>query len=227
MATAALARFAETLAVALRELAADLHASTSEEETVLTPEPAADFEEGRVLGKRQRQVLELTGLTEESGLKTAEIADAIQYDVPNTWMTVNALKNTGLLELIPGSKPQRWRLAPRYRVTAEPYMRLAKLVPPGRWTTYGDISIAYRGDNKAARAVGRAAATLPTFPNPHRILREGGAIPDAWHDDKGRGPEECRRRLEAEGVKFTEDGRADPAYRLTWDELLERQDSMR
>jgi hypothetical protein len=54
------------------------------------------------------------------------------------------------------------------------------------------------------------------------VLREPGLIYDGWHDSSGRGPEECRRRLETDGVKFTEDGRADPARRVAWDVLLDR-----
>jgi alkylated DNA nucleotide flippase Atl1 len=125
--------------------------------------------------------------------------------------------------LIPEARPQRYRLTARYRGTAGPYLQLASLVRPGEWTTYGDISIAQREDTHAARAVGRAAATLPDFPIPHRVLLEGGAIPSSWHDADGKGPEECKRRLEAEVVGFIEDAVADSARRVTGDVLLERQ----
>lgn len=72
------------------------------------------------------------------------------------------------------------------------------------------------------RAVGRAAATLPDLRNPHRILRTGGVVPAEWHDDHGNGPEECRRRLEGEGVAFTAEGRAEPTSRVGWEESRER-----
>lgn len=102
------------------------------------------------------------------------------------------------------------------------YVRIAGLVGPGEWCTYGDISTAARGDARAARAVGRAAATHPRFPAAHRVLRSGGTIAEEWGGAEGLGPAECRRRLEAEGVVFTADGRAGPEFRVTWDELVLR-----
>ena len=102
------------------------------------------------------------------------------------------------------------------------YVRIAGLVRPGEWCTYGDISTAARGDSRAARAVGRAAATHPGFPDAHRVLRAGGTIAAEWGGQEGLGPAECRRRLEAEGVAFTADGRARPEFRVTWDELALR-----
>ena len=102
------------------------------------------------------------------------------------------------------------------------YLRMASLVQPGEWCTYGDVSAAVRGDARAARAVARAAATHPGFPNAHRVLRSGGVIAKGWGGDDGPGPAECRRRLEAEGVVFTPDGRAGPEFRVTGEELVLR-----
>lgn len=104
-------------------------------------------------------------------------------------------------------------------------MQIASVVGSGEWTTYGDVSIAVRGDTRAARAVGRAAATLPEFPNPHRVLKEGGVIPPGWHstDSSTPDPEECRRRLVAEGIEFDpETGRASRTFYVPWDVLVER-----
>ena len=101
-------------------------------------------------------------------------------------------------------------------------MRIAGLLRPGEWCTYGDISSAARGDARAARAVGRAAATHPGFPAPHRVLRSGGTIAEQWGGEEELGSAECRRRLEAEGVIFGADGRARPEFRVTWDELVLR-----
>jgi alkylated DNA nucleotide flippase Atl1 len=101
-------------------------------------------------------------------------------------------------------------------------VRIAGLLRPGEWCTYGDISTAARGDARAARAVGRATASHPAFPAAHRVLRSGGAIAEEWGMEAGLGPAECRRRLEAEGVSFTADGRAGPGFRVTWDELVLR-----
>lgn len=100
-------------------------------------------------------------------------------------------------------------------------MRMASRVRQGEWTTYGDISIAVRGDTRAARGVGRAAAVLKAFPHAERVLLDGGVISPNWHDSQGRGPDVCQKLLKDQGVKFI-DGRADPNCRVTWDELLRR-----
>lgn len=109
--------------------------------------------------------------------------------------------------------------------TEDAYVRIAALLRPGEWCTYGDISTAARGDARAARAVGRAAATRPDFPHAHRVLRSGGTVADGWGVADGLGPAECRRRLEAEGVAFTVDGRAGTEFRVTGDELALRDRS--
>jgi hypothetical protein len=70
----------------------------------------------------------------------------------------------------------------------EPFMGMASRVREGEWTTYGDISIAVRGDTKAARGVGRAAAALRNFRHPERVLMEGGVINPRWLDRKVADP---------------------------------------
>jgi alkylated DNA nucleotide flippase Atl1 len=173
------------------------------------------------LGPRQRQAYDILIGGPDQGMKTAEIASAMGgYDTANAYLTLKSLVNRTLAELIPGSTPQRWR-AVRSRGSSAPYLVAAQLVRAGEWTTYGDVSIAVRGDDHAARAVGRAAATLPDFPHPERILQAGGVVPEGWRDSQGRGPEECRRRLEEQGIVF-KGGRADPAQRLSWEELRRR-----
>lgn len=117
-------------------------------------------------GQRQTQILELDGLSSDQGMKTAEVAAAINYEIPNTYSTLQALERNGLVELLTGVTPQTWRLAPRYRNSAPVFKRIASRVQEGEWTTYGDISIAVRGDTKAARGVGRAAAAVKDFPTP-------------------------------------------------------------
>ena len=71
-------------------------------------------------------------------------------------------------------------------------------------------------------AIGTMARSMPDFPNPHRILNLQGQIPGAWRSDDGKGPEECRRRLEAEGITFTETGAASSDNRLPLEELIIR-----
>jgi alkylated DNA nucleotide flippase Atl1 len=222
------ARFTKRLGDLLLEFANELETDFQPEATEFAfaegapPDPAAG-----VWGFRQKQVLELPALDSETGMRTAEIAAVINYDEPNVYNTLRSLQEREVVELVAGTRPQHWRLTGRFgswhRGTSDPYLRVAELVRPGEWTTYGDVSVAVRGDTKAARAVGRAAATLAHFPNPHRVLKEGGVIPDGWLDSDGQGPEECRSRLKNEGVKFVGD-HASPNQRVAWDELLRRSE---
>ncbi len=101
------------------------------------------------------------------------------------------------------------------------YLRVAGLVRSGEWTTYGDIAIVVHGYVRAARAVGRAAATVRGFPNAERVIGKDGRIASGWRDAAGRGPEECQRRLEAQGIRF-EHGRADPRQHVNWEVLADR-----
>lgn len=175
-------------------------------------------------GLRQAQILEVPDLASEAGMKTAEVANAIDYEVPNTYSTLQALERNGLVEMVPGSAPQKWRLAPRYRNTAPVFKRIASRLKAGEWTTYGDISIAVRGDTKAARGVGRAAAKIADFPHPERVLMDGGRINPKWVDEAGRGPDHCEQLLLEQGIKFGDDGLADKTQRVTWDELKRRDE---
>jgi alkylated DNA nucleotide flippase Atl1 len=215
----ALAKFARVAGDALHALASDLEAATS------VPDFAAEEVEVPVgRGERQQQILELPGLATEDGMKTSDVATAIDYDVPNTYSTLQALHRAGLVEMISGATPQRWRLAPRYRTTGSVFMRMASRVRQGEWTTYGDISIAVRDDTKAARGVGRAAAALPNFPHPERVLMEGGVVNPNWHDSQGRGPDYCAQLLRDQGVRFI-DGHADESRRVAWYELRRRDET--
>jgi alkylated DNA nucleotide flippase Atl1 len=90
----------------------------------------------------------------------------------------------------------------------------------GEWISYGEISVAVFGHRGGARAVGRLAARDAGFQNAHRVIGQGGRIPAAWGGG-GDGPERCRRRLEAEGVKFSGGG-ADPARRVQWRTIEQR-----
>lgn len=216
------AKFFRSVARALEELATAVTEDAAEEPLALdeaAPDPGMEHN----LGRRQRQILELPALAHADGVKTSQIADAIQYEVPNTYTTLQALARHGIVEQVSGKEPQHWRLARRYRGNAEAFMRIASNVRKGEWTTYGDVSIAVIGHPNGARGAGRAAATAPEFPNPHRVLMEGGTINPNWRDGEGRGPAECRRRLEEDdGVPFNEEDVADPTRRVAWDELMKR-----
>ena len=217
----AIARFARSAGGALMTLAVDLEAIA--ESPDLNSDEEVELPTGR--GQRQQQILELPALTREEGVKTADIANEIEYEVPNTHSTLQALERAGLVEMIASSSPQRWRLAPRYRTTSVVFKRMASRLRSGEWTTYGDVSIAVRGDTRAARGVGRASATVRDFPNASQILMEGGVINPNWHDDNGRGADHCRRKLEEQGISFADNGHADPARRVAWDELRRRDEA--
>ena len=197
-------RLLTALATTLREVAEEL----SSAEPVATPMPgelegpAGPADEHR-LGPRQLQIVELPGLAAEEGMKTAAVAAAIDYDVPNTYSALQVLARSQVVEQVAGKEPQHWRLARRYRTDSRTFERVADLVGRGEWTTAADISIAVRGDIHAADSLVRAGLS-------HRVL------PAARTDD------EHRRALEEEGVRFLADGHADPGQRVGWDELARR-----
>ena len=117
------------------------------------------------LGDRQREIVEVLAVADDKGLTTSGVAALMDnYETPNAHTALRTLEGRKVVEEVPGERPIRWRLTQQYRGTSDPYLRIAGLVPKGKWTTYGDISIAVRGDTHAARAVGRAAAKLPIFP---------------------------------------------------------------
>jgi alkylated DNA nucleotide flippase Atl1 len=216
------ATFLDDMAALFQKYAADLRLRREQE---LTVEPAVDPLAELSLGPRQHEMVDVLRAADERGLTTSRVCELMGgYDTANGHVALRTLQSRGVLEEVPGERPIRWRLAPRYRATADPYLAIAEQVRPGEWTTYGDVSVAVRGDTNGARAVGRAAAMLEHFPNPHRVLQSGGRIPDGWRPTHAPEPDpaECRRRLEAEGVEFDEHGRASRRDYVAWDVLVER-----
>jgi alkylated DNA nucleotide flippase Atl1 len=227
MSTLAFAELAETVGHAFLKCAEELR-QTNEHE--LTIEPAVDPVAELTLGERQREMVDVLRTADNSGLTTSGICQLMGgYDTANAHVALRSLESRGVIEEVPGQRPIRWRLARRYRATADPYLAIAEQVKTGEWTTYGDVSVAVRGDTMGARAVGRAAAMLEHFPNPHRVLQSGGRIPDGWKSSASEepNPEECRRRLKAEGITFDEHGRASRQNYVAWDVLVERADEER
>lgn len=211
-----LATFFRDLSRAALEVADRLHVALPAD-----GDDPAEAPEG--LGSRQHKVYSILAEAKEDGLTTGAIAKAMEYEVPNTYLTLQSLMRNGLVELISGSRPQRWRLRRRRSDVAARYLRAASEVRHGEWATYGDIAIAVTGKDDGAIAVGRLASTTGSeFPTPHRILKAGGVIDPLWHDDDGQGPSESRRRLEAEGVTFLQSGRANGSQRVSWEVLRER-----
>lgn len=175
-----------------------------------------DVEVPTLKGSVQRRVVGLPGIFTERGLSAGEIADQLDYDEANVYTVVKSLTDAGMTEQVEGASPRRWRAAIKHR--RDRILRMSRLIPEGRWTNYGDFSIAVYDNVRMAITVGQVAAKNAAFANPHRVLWVGGQIKDVWRDDEGRGPEECERRLRAEGIEVT-DHRADPDKAIGWQEL--------
>jgi alkylated DNA nucleotide flippase Atl1 len=89
-------------------------------------------------------------------------------------------------------------------------------LPHGTWTSYGDLA-AFLGSG--AQAVGTHMASTPGVTNAYRVLTSEGKVSDGFRwtsEDEGG---DVRARLSADGVRFTVTGAADPAQRLTADDL--------
>jgi alkylated DNA nucleotide flippase Atl1 len=174
-------------------------------------------EESSIRSTWGKKFLRLGPLGLEHGMTTREVSSASKMnDEPNADKVLAQLAKQGSIELVPNSSPKRWRLTRDQRRNR--ILRASRLVPEGRWSTYGDIAIAVSGNIRVARAVSRVAARNPAFANPHRVLEKAGTIPPGWKDDEGKGPEECERRLAAEGLQLV-DGKAPSEHRVNHEEL--------
>jgi alkylated DNA nucleotide flippase Atl1 len=169
-------------------------------------------------GRVQRRIAALPELATIEGVTAGQIAGRLDYDEANTYGALNSLGKTGMVEIIEGSSPRRWRLTQQHRRNR--VLRMSRLVPAGRWTTYGEFAIAVYGNRRMAITIGRVAAKNPAFANPHRVLKSGGVIDPDWRsEDRTDGPEECRRRLVEEKVWLADKDVADPKRFLGWEEL--------
>lgn len=175
-----------------------------------------------VRGAVQRRILRQPGLFTERGMTATEVAAALDHDEPNTHTSLTSLQKAGLLELIGDTSPRRWRHEQQQRT--DRVLLMSRLVPRGRWTTYGDFAIAVYGNLLMARAVARAAAKNLAFANPHRVLMSRGRISPGWRDEQGRGPERCRELLEEDGVRVSPNGIAAARAFIGWEELKELLD---
>lgn len=107
-------RFLRSLSILLQEYADQVEAlagtwprpQSNGASTPITPS---------VRGHRQRQVVELPGMSTTGGMRNSEIADAISYDESNVWNTMTTLQGGGIVEQVPVPGPQRWRLTAPYR----------------------------------------------------------------------------------------------------------------
>jgi alkylated DNA nucleotide flippase Atl1 len=172
-------------------------------------------------GRIQKRIVSLPDMYAEAGMSAGDIARRLDYDEANTYGVLKSLTETNVVEEIEGEKPRRWRMSVKHRRAR--VLRMSRLVPDGRWTTYGDFSIAVYENVKMAITVGQVAAKNPAFVNPHRVLWSGGVIKDSWRDDEGLGPEECERRLREDGITV-KDRVADKSRFIGWEELKELLD---
>jgi alkylated DNA nucleotide flippase Atl1 len=89
-------------------------------------------------------------------------------------------------------------------------------LPHGTWTSYGDLA-AFLGSG--AQAVGNHLANTPGVVNAYRVLNADGRVSKEFRRPSGEQNENVRTRLTADGIRFTSTGAADPAQRLTADDL--------
>lgn len=88
-------------------------------------------------------------------------------------------------------------------------------IPPGAWTTYGDLA-ALIGSHPVP--VGARIAKYP-MSNGHRVLQVEGTVSTGFRWYEPDRTDDPRAVLEAEGVHFDAAGRADRAERLSVDDL--------
>jgi len=96
---------------------------------------------------------------------------------------------------------------------------IAKMIPPGRVTSYGAIA-RYIGSPQAARMVGWAmnqAHSSPDFIPAHRVVNRIGVLSGKHHFG---GPRVMQELLESEGIRI-EDDRVVDFSNLFWDPCSE------
>jgi hypothetical protein len=173
-------------------------------------------------GPREDAVLALTELGQPAGLSAADIALRVDYKVTNIYKVLQGMLDAGLLERLPGSSPQRWRLARQRHEGIQTFIAMAGTVRAGEWTTCADLSLALRGDTSAAWMVCWAASRLPDFPAPHRVLLDGGRLHPYGHEHERPRPGVINALLTSERLGFDTFGRAERTRRVGWDELKAR-----
>ncbi len=129
------------------------------------------------------------------------------------WRLEDGRKLADIRAVYRGEKPEQKKSSPPFdwsRLHA-----ILEALPDGRWTTYGDLADAV---GTAPQPLGAHVTNCEQCANAHRILTHHARVAPnfAWSDpDDHRDPEQM---LQAEGVSFI-DGKADPAKRLTSDDL--------
>ncbi len=91
-------------------------------------------------------------------------------------------------------------------------------LPPGTWTTYGDLAELI-GSHQVP--VGQHLANTRGLLNAHRVLTSEGRVAPGFRWGDPDDERDIHGVLEAEGIKFGMDRRADPAQRLRSDDLAD------
>ncbi|MFC9428071.1 DUF262 domain-containing protein [Streptomyces sp. NPDC056987] len=89
-------------------------------------------------------------------------------------------------------------------------------LPHGTWTSYGELA-AFLGSG--AQAVGNHLADTQGVANAHRVLTTEGKVSEGFRWTSPGDGGDVRARLTADGIRFTVNGAADPAQRVTADDL--------
>lgn len=105
--------------------------------------------------------------------------------------------------------------------TNDTYRDVIKAIPEGKVAAYSVVSEVVRGDGNGSQKVAGLAANDASLGTAYRVIKKDGAIAAGfrWVDGRMGGPDEGRRELEKEGVRFDVHGRVLPEYMLTADEL--------
>ncbi|WP_078391298.1 MGMT family protein [Shouchella patagoniensis] len=77
---------------------------------------------------------------------------------------------------------------------------LVKKIPPGEVASYGEIARKLDAP-RSARVVGWAMKQAPKDVPAHRVVKKSGELPNVFFQGSSQ-----RKRLEQEGIQFTDDG---------------------
>jgi predicted Rossmann fold nucleotide-binding protein DprA/Smf involved in DNA uptake len=111
--------FARAQAAAWGALAANLPSKLAEPPRSALDGTAPEPTREHILGTQQAKIVRLPAIAAEEGAKVSEIASATGAAFQNVNSALIGLKNRGIVELVPGQLPRRFRLVARYRVHAE------------------------------------------------------------------------------------------------------------
>jgi alkylated DNA nucleotide flippase Atl1 len=109
------------------------------------------------------------------------------------------------------------------------YRRAIAAIPAGSVAAYSVISEVVRGDANASQKVAGLTAKDTKLDTAYRVVKKDGTVASGfrWSDGRQGGPDDVRRLLADEGVRFGADGRVVAEHMLTADELRPHYDRHR